>query len=240
MFKDQFGKEHIPDAAIVPIFTVNLETKVPEILGTGFFIHGDGYVVTAKHVVEDNKGILHQTLYAVQSISEDSRHVRVGETVFTHDFADIAIIKFGKCKNLLNGDYYEPFIAPSFYFNINPIKLELGVKTYAFPGGKHTPFGDQFKLSFGGKWHKGEIFQKHTEGTAKVKNICFAAHMDISGGTSGGPVLYDGKVIAINSASYPAFEDEPAVAILTPVEYALSIKIPQDIKEMLFNYLYGH
>jgi len=134
MLKNSHGQLVTPETSIFPLVTYNFKDERWYCLGTGFFVHGTGGFVTARHVFYDNglDGKHADTLYAVQSLPNGDKILRSITQFSVHKTADIAFGYLGYAKNHFVWSYMMP-IASAFGVSKQALKTGDAINTFAFP-----------------------------------------------------------------------------------------------------------
>src|SRR5688572_11506266 len=87
------------EQAIFPLISFDKTTSSFRCLGTAFFIHQDGWFVTAKHNLFDKNNNAHPMMMAVQSLTDSTRITREITHLCVHPEADIVIGQLGIARN---------------------------------------------------------------------------------------------------------------------------------------------
>lgn len=227
MFKNSIGKTITQDECIFSLIAYYPTKKTFKCRGTGFFINPIGGFVTAKHVFFENDGSHVPTLYGVQSIFYNGkREVLIRPVIHfvPHMNADIALGFLGKPKDNKKYANTPPLVSP-FAISLSELKENDEVRTNAFPSTKSIDISDDEQLfTFKGIWSTGKIVEFCPDGGPLVKNPCYHTTMNILDGASGGPVLKDNIVVAINSSAYEIGEGEP-ISYVTPISLIQDLSI---------------
>ncbi|HEY5371071.1 MAG TPA: trypsin-like peptidase domain-containing protein [Hanamia sp.] len=237
MFTNSLGQKVDQEEPIFPLISFNSATKIFKCVGTGFFIQPLGGFVTARHVFFDNNGQNLPTLYAIQTTSNQERHVRVLRHIVTHPDADIAIGFLGQRR--LAGKNIKPEIASPFTLSFDTLNAGDKIRTYAFPLTETQNLDNgKIEFTFSGKWSTGEVVDFHEEGSPLVHNKCYQTTMKIDHGASGGPVLKNDLVVGINSSGMDLFENDVPLSYITPINYILDLFVPSgdeiiSVKELI-------
>lgn len=232
MFKNSWGKDIDPDESIFPLVSFNPKRNFFKCLGTGFFISPFGGFATAKHVFFENDGTHVPTLYGVQSIFNYGKRTLLLRPIthfVPHPNADIAIGFLGKPRNNQRYSKKPPVVSP-FSISLNPLNKNDEVRTYAFPSTQSEDIDDDKQVfTFKGIWSNGRVVEYCPEGGPLVRNPCYHTTMNILDGASGGPVLKNNIVVAVNSSAYEIGEGEP-ISYVTPISLIQELRIPEDGK----------
>jgi len=224
MFKNSEGRVVPREASIFPLITFDPTSRVFNCLGTGFFVTPFGGFVTAKHVFFKNDGTHQPTLYGVQSLEDGTRVVRRLKHLVVHPDADIAI---GMLGNATNNDAFNRNPAPASAFRLSFQPLEIGdeISTYAFPNTQSEWLdNDNQQFTFQGVWSSGVVEDYHCDGMGLLRNACYQTTMRLDGGASGGPVLRNATVVAVNSTGMDL--GDAAISGVTPVTYLRDLSVP--------------
>ncbi len=238
MFTNSDGKEVLTEEPIFPLVSFNPDTKIWKCVGTGFFIQAIGGFVTAKHVFFENDGTHLPTVFAIQTTSSNERHVRVLKHFVAHESADIAVGLLGP-RRLHGGKNVPSQNATPFTLNFGNINIEDQVRTYAFPLSERKALDSgEYEFTFKGKWSAGKVVEYCEDGSPLVRNPCYQTTMLIDHGASGGPVLKNNLVVAINSSSMQVLEGETPISFITPIDFILDLSVPENdtlipIKELI-------
>ncbi|SFW82754.1 S1 family peptidase [Chitinophaga sancti] len=226
MFKNSEGKLVPKEASIFPLITFDPKSKVFNCVGTGFFITPFGGFVTAKHVFFKNDGTHRPTLYGVQSLEDGTRVVRTLKHLVVHPNADIAIGMLGDAKN--NDRFNQnPVPASAFCLSFQPLQTGDAISTYAFPNTQNEWLDDDHQqFTFQGVWSSGIVEDFHPNGMGLLRNACYQTTMKIDGGASGGPVLHNATVVAVNSTGMDL--GDVAISSLTPVTFLKDLSVPSE------------
>lgn len=225
MFQTSVGTKIQAEELIMPLVTFDPAKAEWRCVGTGFFIQPLGGFVTAKHVFQNNDGTDLATLYGIQTLSNNERHVRPVVDINYHPNADICIGMLGK-RRLSDGSDLPASIAPAFSLDLRQLPIGDSIKTFAFPLTK-TEYLEENKaeFTFQGKWSTGKIEDFHEQGFSLLKNRCYQTSMHIDHGASGGPVLRNNLVIGVNSTGYQLAEEDGPLSFITPIDYLLEMTV---------------
>lgn len=135
--------------------------------GSGFFISGQGYIVTNNHVIEDSKEVL------IESSISGAVEEYSAEVVKVDSKIDLAILKITDPK-------FKPFSEVHFNFNIDP--SPIGTTAYAFGYPYGSVLGSEIKFTNGAISSNTGIFDD-------ISRCQISA--PIQPGNSGGPVFDD-------------------------------------------------
>jgi len=225
MFKNSLGQEVYQEEPIFPLFSCEPNKKMCKCIGTGFFIHGQGVFVTAKHIFIDNLDKRLSTLYAIQTTSKGDRHIRPVKYPLLHPKADIAVGLLGESR-LPNKSDVQTEIAAYFKLNFSELQRDDKIKTYAFPLSQTEELKkDEFEFTFGGKWSYGTVVNFYKNGVSLLKNKCYQTTMAIEHGASGGPVLKDNLVVGVNSTGWDVLKGEAPISFITPIDLILELSV---------------
>lgn len=185
--------------AVVPILRVDEPLRLT-CIGTGFFIHTGGILVTAAHVVRDvigSHGNPTASLMALQYVHPSQFIRRFIIKASIHTVEDVAVIGLHTLHR--NG-------APvrNKVLVLTSRLPETGdlVSTWAFPKSTHEHTGNRGAVSIFAKLYDGEVLKEYSNGPDRVvlPGRCYETTLGIEGGASGGPVFDEhGHVFAINS-----------------------------------------
>lgn len=226
MFRNSDGRLVPRETSIFPLITFDPTSKVFTCLGTGFFITPFGGFVTAKHVFFKNDGTHQPTLYAVQSLEDGTRIVRTLKHIVVHPEADIAIGMLGAARN---NDAFNrnPVAASAFRLSFQPLQIGDEISTYAFPNTQNEWLDDDHQqFTFQGVWSPGVVEDYHPNGMGLLRNACYQTTMRLDGGASGGPVLRNATVVAVNSTGMDL--GDAAISGVTPVTFLQDLSVPVD------------
>lgn len=210
--------------AIFPLISIDPETKIWKCVGTGFFIESSGYFVTAKHIFYNNDGSSLQTLYGVQTTSNNEYHLRSIITFSCHPNADIAIGLLGG-RRIPGKDDQPPEPGLMCALDFTSVNQGDNILSFAFPLSQNEhQGGTEFKLTFKSAFAYGNILEYLSEGSPIIRNRCFVTDMNIEHGASGGPVIRGDYVIGINS-SRMNFSDQPPISYITQIDFILDLSV---------------
>jgi serine protease Do len=169
-----------------------------QVLGSGFIISKDGYIITNAHVVNNAEDIQVQT-----SNQENFK----GKLIGLDTKADIALIK----------------ITPSKKHNLAVAPLgnsdEINAGDFAIAIG--NPFGLNGTITFGIISAKGR--NNYIEENAPYKNY-IQTDVPVNPGNSGGPLLnIKGQVIGVNSAIYSTSGGSIGISFAVPINIAKNV-----------------
>lgn len=166
------------------------------IIGTGFFFHPEGYVLTCHHVID--------TFYSEQEKVHSEGNIQIvcgtdsrkNETIFLSDLSsknlDIAVLK-------IKDDSIPPKKFPYLPLEIHNARWKTTLEkitSFGYPSGQFSELGIQAT---------GEISGSAKHNNTLVYQIGGFSISEINQGFSGGPVicLRTGKVIGLVHAIYP-------------------------------------
>jgi hypothetical protein len=225
--------------AIFPIVTYNPDTHIWNCLGTGYFINPTGAFATARHLFFKNGKQTEQTLYGIQNINNEEYHLRPVTQLISHKNADVMIGTLGKRR--IEKKDYPAKISKYFALDFEQMANDDEISTFAYPKTlrKELKSGET-EFTFTGKFSKGVIVDYHEDGISKLKNRVYQTNMNIESGASGGPVIKNGYVVAINSSSYNIIDGGEPISFITPIDYILDLSVKENgkiisVKELIEN-----
>ncbi|HOK08064.1 MAG TPA: trypsin-like peptidase domain-containing protein [Candidatus Hydrogenedens sp.] len=158
---------------IKPVYTLGKKEEVI-VIGSGFIISSDGYVITNEHVVGESK--------KVKCILSDKREVDA-DVIGTDPFTDIAVLK-------LPADEKYPYVVLG-----NSDKIDVGGIVFAMG----SPHGLARSVSMG-IISMTDRYLEDQRGVISMFNNFIQTDAAINQGNSGGPLVnLKGEVIGINS-----------------------------------------
>lgn len=192
------------------------------VIGTGFYITDNGIFVTARHVIDEVcvNGRQIAPLFIVHPRSETSLFGPTGWLLrpimqcWTDGVADIVLGAAATATNNLTGE-----TLVHWTWRISWVVPQIGtsVGTYAFPG--QDRIGEDGKVFvFRADYYAGQL-QEAADFRDKVMlpfpylQVNFRMH----GGTSGGPIIANGRVIGVNCSEYAPTGQEAALAFGTQI-----------------------
>lgn len=211
--------------------TFNPKTKIWKCLGTGFFINPYGGFISARHVFQNSDHETEPTLYGIQRTTTNEIHVRPVKSITVHESVDIIIGLLGK-RRIPNEKEMAPTNAPIFKLDFSPLKKGDKIFTYAFPNTEVKGTSDgKFDFKFSLTCTEGIIEDEH-ERSPVVPNRCYQTNMEIKSGASGGPVIKDNYVVAINSSGYDLEDGEQPLSFITPIDFIKELNVISGEKEI--------
>jgi len=226
MFRNSEGQEVNPEECIFPLVTYIPNRNIWRCLGTAFFITPNGGFVTAKHVFFDNDRNYYPTLYGVQTTHNGEHHLRILRHLVLHENADIGVGMLG-ARRVPVEQNIQPEITPYFQLDFGRPANGDTIRTFAFPLTEREDLGNgQVEFEFFGTWSPGNITGYHPEGSLMVRNECYQTSMQIDFGASGGPVLKNDLVIAINSSAGNVPEGAEPESYISPIDLILDLQVP--------------
>lgn len=216
---------------IFPIVTYNPDLNIWNCLGTGYFINPVGAFITAKHLFFDDNKQTEKTLFGIQNVNNNEYHLRPVKQLIAHKNADIMIGLLGSRR--IPNKNIKP--VDNKYFSIDLDSLNIGdnVYTYAYPKTERKVINKKdTEFKFTGEFSNGKIVDYHLKGSSKVKNRCYQTSMKIESGASGGPVLKNGHIVAINSSSFDLVDEGEPISFITPIDYILDLTVKQNGKKI--------
>ncbi|EGQ7967254.1 trypsin-like peptidase domain-containing protein, partial [Vibrio vulnificus] len=183
---------------IFPIFRLDKSNRY-FLVGTGFYIAGDGIFVTAKHVVEevvDNGDEL-----KVFHMEGENWVMRKMAFYTPHPEADIAVGVLERLMFKTSGTYLENKYS---VISVNKPEINDRLYTYTYPK-TEIKYEEKQQINIVPTQYDGLVTDCFPDGRDRVMlpSACYQLAMGIVGGASGGPVFdASGKVVAINSTSY--------------------------------------
>lgn len=189
--------------AIVPILKAE---NFPELrcIGTGFFIHAGGILVTAAHIVREiidinGRPLDERGLAVIQFSPPNFFQIRWVNKVSLHLVADVAVLCL---ETIYLKNKVEPLRNKVLIPTTSIPALESPISTWAFPGAIHFASDEYREITITPKVYRGRINQEHRFGRDSVMmpGPCYETTLAIEGGASGGPVFNEsGHVFAVNS-----------------------------------------
>ena len=191
--------------AVLPLLRVDMPRRLT-CIGTGFYIHTGGILVTAAHVVRDligEDGTPTAGLAALQYVPPNQMMFRPIVKASIHAVADVAVLGVKTRYHKENGDPVRNRVMA--LTGRLPLAGDL-VSTWAFPKPTHeqSDSGPR-KISILAKLYDGEVRKEYPNGRDKVvlPGRCYETSLAIEGGASGGPVFDEsGTVFAVNSTGF--------------------------------------
>lgn len=187
-----------PRETIFPIFRRDKFNRY-FLVGTGFYISGDGIFATAKHVIEeviDNGDDL-----VIFHMEGEKWTMRKMAFYTPHPEGDIAVGMLNRLMFKKTGKYLE-----NKYSVISDSKPKINEKLYTYTYPKtEIKYEEIQEINIVPTQYDGLVTTCFPDGRDKVMlpSACYQIAMGIIGGASGGPVFDAlGKVVAINSTSY--------------------------------------
>jgi S1-C subfamily serine protease len=173
-----YGQQDISEA-IVKVYTVDAEYNydLPWQLLTQDRITGSGCIIDGKRILTNAHVVANQTFIQVKRAGEAKKYTAKVEMV-SHE-CDLAVLR-------VDDD--------AFFFNVQPLKLgdlpRMGdkVAVYGFPQG-----GDELCIT------EGVVSRVEYQRYSHSQAYLLAGQMDaaINPGSSGGPVMKDGKIVGV-------------------------------------------
>lgn len=209
-FKSGSGETVQGWEAIVPILRADASPKQLTCIGTGFFIHTGGILVTAAHVVRDICGEDGQQslttegepvagLMAMQYVPPDQMIRRDIVKVAAHLRADVAV---AGVSTLLKQETGIPVRNKVLRLTAEVPTVGDYVATWAFPKSVHETKDNIGTVTIVPKFYEGKITCEYRNGRDSVMlpGPCYETNLSLEGGSSGGPVFDErGHVFAVNS-----------------------------------------
>lgn len=199
-----------------------------KLLGTGFYLQPQGGIATAGHVAEEAQRLL--------SASPDSVGIAhtlpTGRTRFLpiwkfylHPTADVA---FGVPRyEFVDDASGQALRAKVLSLTGSPPDVGAEIGRWSYP--RHAIVDDAELgrvLYLQPTFYNGclqEIFRERGP-SAKLVPPYYQTNIHLHGGSSGGPVFYEGHVFGVASSSFDGAED---IAFVTPASALLEIRIPK-------------
>jgi hypothetical protein len=192
---------------VVPILRIDEPLRVT-CIGTGFFIHTGGILVTAAHVVRDvidEDGKPTANLAVLQYVPPNQfvrRHVIKASW---HTVEDVAVLGLQTLNHKETG---APLRNKVLRLTGRVAKAGDLVSTWAFPKSQHEYAGKSGSVSIRPKLYDGKVLEELSNRGGLLRGRCYATSLGIEGGASGGPVFDEhGHVFAINSTGFSGVED---------------------------------
>lgn len=210
------GVRKEPSIAIFPIIRQHLENQTHDLVGTGFFVAGNGIFLTARHVFETASADVEGGPYALAIIQFDpdgktysERPVRM---TICSPTADIGIGIAQEMKHNVTGQLLDNPI-----LRLTPRDPDVGerIATYAYPDTVTEPADNKTAFHFNPHFYDGSVVEHFPErrDSALLTWPCFQTDMHIHGGASGGPVFdASGAVFGVNTASMEPHTDTSYVS----------------------------
>ena len=195
--------EHVQGwEAVVPILRVDERPLRMTCIGTGFFIHTGGILVTAAHVVRDvigEDGNPTTSLMALQYLHPNQFISRFIIKACVHTVEDVAVLGV---QTLSHKDTGAPLRNKVLIPTTRLPKEGDLVSTWAFPKSTSEYVGNRGQVSISAKLYDGAVRKEYSSGRDRVllPGRCYETSLGIEGGASGGPVFDEhGHVFAVNS-----------------------------------------
>jgi len=206
------GRNGIIEVNVLPS-TVALVS--PMSLGAGVIATGDGYIVTARHVVDGQEYV---------DVYLNTYEQYRGRVVGYHTECDIAVIKINPLKELIPFHHPDMVPPPDDWNDIaNPNQTFIGDAVYAIG----HPVGLVWSVT------KGIIVAKRMWGDKGIR--FFQIDAAINPGNSGGPLVNEnGQVIGINVMALPAWGAEDVGIAISVLSFAeeVGMLIEEDEKRL--------
>ncbi len=203
-----------------------------QLLGTGFYLQTKGGFATAAHVAEEA-----QQLLAANPDSVGIAHTLPTGRIrflpiwkfFIHPTADVA---FGIPRYEFVDDATGQVVRAKV-LSLTARRPDPGaaISTWGYP--RHELIDDEARgrvLQLQPTFYDGrlqEIFMEHGP-SVKLNPPYYRTSIHLHGGSSGGPVFFEGHVFGVASSSYDGAED---VAFVTPASALLEIRVPKMIPD---------
>jgi V8-like Glu-specific endopeptidase len=196
----QDGTDVDPQTVIFPILK-EVNDRINQMIGTGFFLTRIGPFVTAKHVIEDiydtqTKKQKHP-IHAVHFVEGSKVLVRHITAISSHNTSDIIV---GKMDYHIVNSTGAPLYNKVPTFSITPVPINSSVVTFAYPDTDKT-FTKNESGAFRAGYYDGK-FLSHSDkkrDSVVVSWPRYVTSIDVKDGASGGPVFdHLGRVIAVN------------------------------------------
>lgn len=212
--KDQAGNIVDPALAIIPLCTTNSQGQIA-LIGTGYYIGQYGLLLTAKHVVTDERLTEPSKLFAIQILPGNIFRYRHAVEWAVHPVNDIAVI-------LLMGLQYKNVEVKNKVLTMTRRIPEVGeiASTCAYPKSTFSSLGSLQIVELNTTWHFGFIEEHHPDGRDRVflPGHCFRTSVPIHSGASGGPILdKEGKAFGVNSTGVELSGNDEPISYITPI-----------------------
>ena len=200
---DSGGTVHLGET-VLPILK-QVEGRRWELIGTGFFISGNGVFATAKHVLHDVLDAKGQQLHPIvifQFIPGNQYLIRPVMLGSHNTEADIAI---GVLQQATHNETGETLNNKTLTLTTNAPKVGEIVATYAYPNTVSEENESVQSLIFSPAYYEGILEEYLVEGrdNSMLPGPCYRTSIIMHGGASGGPVVGpSGRVFAINSTGF--------------------------------------
>ena len=246
-FRTESGSSVDPQTVCFPIFGTG-ENHAWRLLGTGFFILTPGVFVTAKHVLlkSQDPQDLEPDLTIFQKVGSDDVRERRVRHVFFHPEADIALTILHEWSGRDYADLRnrvltltkrrvedgEPVVTYSYPLTI--VESMQSLESASEQPGVFASLQSEFeaeslpdviqRVQIRASEHHGEAVSYHEDGLTLTRGRTYRTTMNLSNGTSGGPVVdSDGMVFAINSAGVVDRSD----STVSSIENLLEMIVPE-------------
>jgi hypothetical protein len=224
---DSTGDIVNPNKAIFPIIAQDIETNVFRLVGTGFFIHPEGLIITAKHVLQDvmdRKGNVIGPIGIFCFHGHSSYYIRRIIRAHYYPNSDVAVALLDQPRH---NTTKETLKGSSLALSFSQRKENEYVFTYAYPKSEIESNGLKHKMIFVPAFYEGKLIQEFPNGrdSATLPNPCWQTDIHLHGGSSGGPVFdAKGYVIGVNSTS---FSGDPSLSFISTIYHIINLKITQ-------------
>jgi hypothetical protein len=197
-FEDGVGRAAQGWEAIAPLMTVGPD-RIVKCVGTAFFIHVSGILVTAAHVIPTQHGNVVDGMFVLQWQPPDMCVARNVFSATKHSRHDVAILQ---SEVIVEKTSNTPLKNKILNLTSRIPQEGSEIATWAFPNAVHTFDGHNGSVEVRCKGYVGELRSEFRDGRDSVvlPGSCYETTLAIEAGASGGPVFdSDGYVFAVNS-----------------------------------------
>ena len=180
---DNFGKQRLPNEAVAPILFKS-EDGAWKLIGTAFFLTGNGLLATAKHVLDDlfeENGSPRCQTEIIQFQPDGNEYFRRKLVRCSrHPCADLAIAVAEQLGFRSSGS---PLVNACITLSTRDLDVSEKVFTYAYPNTVHLP-GYPQGIHMNPRYYSGNISEYFPDGRDRVllPGPCYQTSITIHGG----------------------------------------------------------